>query len=353
MAITDLTGARQRIQSLSSSIVDDFKDIQNAWDNFDATARGAGRHFWSGGTTDEQRAVMGSFGDGSVIGSGSGVGSGAGGNTDALRTEINLMQQARQMQMLTNADRMRAWDIESTLRQQLAATNLTLAQRVDLEQKLRDIGAITGGTVKGSVTERGGPSLGFDPRDGLDLTHKMLPEKGIVDDYMSYLRDNASATADVMTQAFEGFFDAFADGIRGDISMMKGLGRAAESVGEGIVRALLGGWADYAMMRGTAALAEGLWPPNPVAYGAASLWFAAAGLARALGGRIGGGSSGGPSGVRDPGQGFTRQMAAETPFVIINMDPMNPQNPVHARQIGRAMDLEVRIGGRPAWVSKG
>lgn len=74
------------------------------------------------------------------------------------------------------------------------------------------------------------------------------------------------------------------------------------------------------------------------------------GAAGAMGGR-GGGSGYTPSGFDPVGRQMDRTNT-QPPPAIIYIDPFNPANPVHARQAGKALDLDVRLGGTPEWANR-
>ena len=86
---------------------------------------------------------------------------------------------------------------------------------------------------------------------------------------------------------------------------------------------------------------------------AGAAWSALAGGmgagARAVGG--GGGRTGGGVGGydRNPGGGTARGVEAHN-ITYIYLDPFDSRNPVHTRQIGKAMDTHVQLSGRPDWV---
>jgi hypothetical protein len=77
----------------------------------------------------------------------------------------------------------------------------------------------------------------------------------------------------------------------------------------------------------------------------AALGAVAGGAAGAVSG-AGGGRHGYTSPASDPaGRQLDRAEAARTP-AIIYIDPFNPANPVHVRQIAKGMELDVRLGGK-------
>lgn len=147
------------------------------------------------------------------------------------------------------------------------------------------------------------------------------------------LQEKAGEVAESMTSAFEGFFTAAATGFEGTGNVFAGAVQAARSAGAAIVGALVQGRAEEQVAAGTAALASGIWPPNPAAWLSAGKHFLAAALYRAIPGVIkggGGGASGGfgggvgalPRGAVGTSVPGTQQLPGSD--VHIYMDPLNP-----------------------------
>src|SRR5690606_30023226 len=107
------------------------------------------------------------------------------------------------------------------------------------------------------------------------------------------LEQAAGRVAGGMTDAFQTFFEATPTGFAGQGDIFASAAEAARGAGAAIVEALVSGRAEAEMAAGTAALAAGLWPPNPAALAAATKHFAAAALFRAIPGAIRGGFGGG------------------------------------------------------------
>ena len=89
--------------------------------------------------------------------------------------------------------------------------------------------------------------------------------------------------------------------------------------------------------------------------GVGALWAGLAGGAGVGGASVasGGGTRGGRVGdvrsSRDAGLDYAKQTEAQS-HTYIYLDPFNPSNPVHSKQIGKAVDLNVQLSGKPAWV---
>ena len=156
---------------------------------------------------------------------------------------------------------------------------------------------------------------------------------------------------DDLNQAFADFFGNIAAGALaavGASANAKARESFAEALSEGAlaIGALAAGNIPAASLHGKAAASH-------LAAGAA--WSALAGGmgagARAMGG--GGGLPGGAGGRgaydRNPGGRYASQTEAQS-VTYVYVDPFNPSNPVHSRQVGKAVDLNVQLSGKPAWV---
>lgn len=139
---------------------------------------------------------------------------------------------------------------------------------------------------------------GIAPLDPIEpLGMHLQRNRELAEEQLERLRDRAGEVAESMTSAFEGFFTASATGWEGVGGVWASAANAAREAGAAIVSGLVQGRAEAEMAEGTAALAAGLWPPNPAAIASALKHFAAAALFRAIPGVIrGGGPSGGGGG---------------------------------------------------------
>lgn len=120
-------------------------------------------------------------------------------------------------------------------------------------------------------------------------------------------------------------------------------------VGEAMVAQLIAGRAEEQFAQGLAALASGIWPPNPAALAAAGKHFAAAAAFRALAGALGapgvGGGGGGTGGA--PGARGTSAPTAQPlpPEVNIFLDPLSPADPDFQRvTLGAVQNAQERFG---------
>lgn len=162
----------------------------------------------------------------------------------------------------------------------------------------------------------------------------MLVRQQAVVDSLRATRDAATSMAEGMTSAFEGFFEATADALTAQGSVWAAAGQAARNAGAAVLEGLTAGRAEEQMAAGTAALASGIWPPNPAAIAASAKHYLAAGLFKAIPGIVagrGGGGGGmggvgaiprGPIGTSAPG---TQSLPGAE--VHIYLDPLSPNDP--------------------------
>ena len=218
-------------------------------------------------------------------------------------------------------------------------------------------GFLTGGARPAS--ERVGTMFG-DPaedmfsrfREGFDTSRAVFgfeAKQGFqeIGDGFDELRARATEAAGGMELALVtaayGITDAFAEGFEIMASGMSSLPEAAKRIGLGIVAGLSGGMAQYHTAQGIGKLAEGSWPPNPLALFSSAKHFLAAAAFKALGAltrKSGtssrGASSGGTNTGRQSAVGGEGRVGTS---VNIFIDPIDPDNPLHRRVIGRASQL--------------
>ena len=156
------------------------------------------------------------------------------------------------------------------------------------------------------------------------------------------------------------------------------LGSFIETLGRGMGAALLNGLAQLASGKVAENIARAfeqfalaasyaatpglqLFAPGAAAAGkgfllAAAKWGLVGGVAAAAGGAVGGGGGRGGSGygggVHRGGGLYGKDAADRTQpqsHTYIYIDPFNPTNPVHSRQVGKAVDLNVQLSGKPEW----
>lgn len=168
------------------------------------------------------------------------------------------------------------------------------------------------------------------------------------------LEESAGTVAAGMTDAFTTFFEATALGFDGQRDIFASAAEAARGASAAIVEALVSGRAEAEMAAGTAALAAGLWPPNPAALAAATKHFAAAALFRAIpgvvrGGGAGGGGGGGGLGGSVPrgaiGTSVPGTQSVPSTEVNIYMDPLSPGDERFQRVVfGATQNARERFG---------
>jgi hypothetical protein len=171
------------------------------------------------------------------------------------------------------------------------------------------------------------------------------------DKEMQELRDAAVPVAQEMTAAFETFFLSAATGFEAQGGIWAAAGDAAREAGAAIVSGLVAGRAEEQIAQGTAALASGLWPPNPAAIAASLKHFAAAALFKAIPGAIagrGGGSGVGgggsiPRGALGTSVPGTRDVPG--PEIHVYLDQLSPADPRFQRVVlGAVQNAQERFG---------
>lgn len=241
---------------------------------------------------------------------------------NSLHAQIELLGRAAGLRRLNADEVQRARELESTILTQLEDQNLSLEGRLALEEQLSSVRE-----AMASI-----PSLAG------------LMESG----FNSAMGGMADAAGE--------FFAAFLSGNESLKGSLQGLGLA-------LVENLSAGLAEYAVAKGTLQLAEGTWPPNPAALLAASRYFLAAGLFRALpaliaGGGGGGGGSGGMATApgndvrapRDAGLNIVRDAQTKAADVHVYIDPLDPTNPAYALNAASAVRYGQQLVGPNARV---
>ena len=153
-------------------------------------------------------------------------------------------------------------------------------------------------------------------------------------------------------------------------NFMEGMFRSLSGSALGAVAQYAGGKARVAFIEAAEALAQGIkMLGNPLTTpfaaanftaaakyaGVGALWAGLAGGAGVGGSAVagGGGGRGGrasdPRSSRDAGLDYAKQTESQS-ITYVYVDPFNPSNPVHSRQIGKAVDLNVQLSGKPDWV---
>ncbi len=164
------------------------------------------------------------------------------------------------------------------------------------------------------------------------------------------LKAKATRTGEAMANALQIFFDASASGFAGAVGVWAAAGQAAREGGAAIIEGLVAGRVKTEMALGTAALASGIWPPNPAAIASGLKHFAAAALFKAIPGAIaGGGGSGGGAGAALPrgalGASAPSTLGAMPPEINIFIDPLSPADPDFQRVVlGATQNAKERFG---------
>ena len=252
----------------------------------------------------------------------------------------------------------------------------------DLGDAYRDVGVAAVAAARGTVElaesidiatitgpEEAGPGVG--DALGIEIDEEGIRERRAraqelqaeqIADFeksQALLRRRASQTADGMTRAFQGFFEATGVGFAGAQNVWKAAGDAARGAGATIMEAMVSGRVEAEMALGTAALAAGIWPPNPAALFSASKHFLAAGLFKAIPGVVGGGGGGGgggfgggvgggfgpaalPAGAVGGAGASSTSVATE---VNIFIDPLSASDPAFQRAtLGAVQSAQERFG---------
>ena len=165
------------------------------------------------------------------------------------------------------------------------------------------------------------------------------------------LAAKAAITAEGMTSAFQTFFEASATGFKDAGGVWDAASDAARGAGASIIEAFTAGRAQTETALGVAALASGIWPPNPAAIAAGLKHFAAAALFRAIPGAVrgGGGAGGGGAGGGLPqgAVGLSAPGSTQPPAMEVNIfiDPLSPADPDFQRVVlGAVQSAQERFG---------
>lgn len=303
-------------------------------------------------------------------------------NVDNLTREVEQLRQVGNLRALTGSEARRLETAEQSLREAVERGELTREQEIralsvlrkeraglakDLkdEQKLRDeldrawdrsarkggmLTHATPDTPLAGTTWIEGRRTGGGSRFGSTIDTAGIQERAAAalvrgtngeqlssaqqayEDFMRGLGQSSMEGAAVMTNAFEGFFDSFFQGLETGKLSLESIGDAAAGVGASVVKGMTEGLADWQMAEGAIDLAGGAWPPNPAQLAAASLHFAAAGAAAAVGSwasQAAGGATPAmhraiPQNVRDVGlstYASSERMPDQTIFYVQGFDP--------------------------------
>lgn len=188
-----------------------------------------------------------------------------------------------------------------------------------------------------------------------------------MEDHFERIQRRAEEAAYQMASAFQ---DAFTLMAREGAT----LGNLIEGIGRGMAGALLSGLAEYAegkaaeniaaaleatayalgfVSHGNFASASAAWASAAEHTAAAVAWSALAGGAGAGRAGVTGGAGAIPPSTRDVGFDTARGAIPDPTPIIIEIDPFDPRNPVHAKGIGEAAALDVRLSGGRTLLSAG
>lgn len=280
-----------------------------------------------------------------------------------LQQEISLLQRARELRTLEGNDIERIIQLYEATRSELDGGNLSLARRVELVQRLATLGTLQEGLVR-QDPERVTPAL-----QGTGRQPSMMPVSFIdmyggafLEDYANRWREQHAEMESVAVNAAHGIAGAWSDAFGLLFEDADNAGKAITQLGRQIGGALLGGLAQFAsgkiaeniasafeeIAKGTASAAAGNAPGAALHYKAAGEH----GLAAIKWGIVGGIGSGAQSALTNSGGSGSRsgglrsgafdpagriadgleQRGTETHIYI---DPIDPNNPVHQREVGR------------------
>jgi hypothetical protein len=168
--------------------------------------------------------------------------------------------------------------------------------------------------------------------------------------FLDDLERKSRSVAEGMTDAFQMFFEANGRGFVDSAQMWGAAVEAARGAGAAVVEAFTVGQAEKEMALGTAAIASGIWPPNPAAIASGLKHFAAAALFRAIPGAVAGGGSGGGGGFGAslPRGALGTSLPTAQPFgpeINIFIDPLSPADPDFQRAVlGATQGAKERFG---------
>jgi hypothetical protein len=205
-----------------------------------------------------------------------------------------------------------------------------------------------------------GRAVGSPDRPGIVESATGVPTETEFDRYLDLFQRidvAAEETAARMADAFQDTFALMIDEGATVGNFFEGMARSAAGAVGQIIAEFAAGKAKehFASAIGAAAYALGFTSTGNFA-SASAAWAAAAehtaaGLAfSALAGAAAAGGqavrSRAPGSTFDAGLSTARDAEREPGQVIVYIDPFNPSNPVHVQQIGKGMELDVRLGGK-------
>jgi len=283
---------------------------------------------------------------------------GAGAQT--LEDEINALRRGHDLRVLAKSEMQRALEIERRLKEELAAGNLALARRIELQQQLNTITPVADAArergVSGRLATRGHGA-------GVDVKQTAVGKMQEEADWErrraelwaeSWLEANRSIVAGAYSAAY-GVASAWHSAFDQILQEGENLGAFMSELGKGIGAAMLGGVSEYAAAKMQTSVAEAI-SQTALAFGraamgdfagaathaksaathgaAAAAWAALSGGASSASGAVrGGGGGGGTSSTRAGDVGMSAAVRAHPPGAEVNIyiDPLDPFNPAYQR----------------------
>jgi hypothetical protein len=321
----------------------------------------SGRPTTTTGTTTPPRTTTGT-------GTGKGKGTGRTRAQDVLGEEISLLARASELRVLTVDGIARAITLEDQIRDRIAKGNLTLKERVDLEEKLQRLKGMDLAPARTFM-----PALLGSP-GGVQSTRYAAPATQAVDEtalageaLFARIEDRSREAAETVASEWAGVFSQIGDEITsigglfdalwGGVLAGAGMAVAAEAksrAGKSAMEAIEEG------AKAVSAFALGKLPQAGAHLAAAAKWASVtAGWSALAGGamQVAGAGRGGYSGAgtpamdRNPGRGGQEGAERHT-YVYVSVQPFDPKSPVQAHQVGKAVKLHYELSGKPEWAKK-
>lgn len=304
-------------------------------DALDKVARAAAGQSDGGGAPTRTRAAAAGGGSGD-IGTPEGVAAAGGKTPEQIEAErIQLLSRAAKIESTRIEAQKGLREEEAALAEQLAAGNLTLEQRVDLEEKLAD--------VRQALADINPAQLVGQQMD--EAFTQMVDGTVSVREALGKLADDANFVQNAIDAVRKGNADAVLADIKKEAKghALKSLGHAATEGAYAL--------ADAARFNFVGAAAHGKAALGFLA--SAAKWGALAGAASLGGsGSAGGVSAGAAGGGADIGSS-SRDNATQqgAPNIYITVDQFDPRNPAHQTLVGEAGILYGERSGANVFVN--
>lgn len=303
-------------------------------------------------------------------------------DVEAVTKRVGLLHQGHRLSVLTNEERLEAIDLEDRIQQAIARGNLTLEDRISLQEALIRLAEMQ----PDDDIEISPVGLSIErPRRALELKPIEQKEEYSPEDLRraQAITDAILGLAPIAINAAHGVSNAWADAFRTIMDEGEQTMTFMEALGRGIGAAMLGGLAEFASTKvaqnmaaaveafavalgmkalGNFASASAAAKAGAGHLAAAAAWSALGGASAAAQGKLSGGTalSGGlPSGATDIGSRIARDTDRQRPEVHIYIDPLDPSNPAWQRAVyaasryatdrygeGAHVTIHPRTGGR-------